>query len=103
MQEYSCGKPTSELQIIGDSTHTGTSITFKPDGSIFTVTKYEYDILANRLRDLAYLNAGIKLTLTDRRDKDAEGTSAARYSTARTVCANLYSISTATRCRSSMT
>ena len=73
MQEYSCGKPTSELQIIGDSTHTGTSITFKPDGSIFTVTKYEYDILANRLRDLAYLNAGIKLTLTDRRDKDAEG------------------------------
>lgn len=73
MQEYSCGKPTTELQIIGDSTHTGTSITFKPDGSIFTVTKYEYDILANRLRDLAYLNAGIKLTLTDRRDKDAEG------------------------------
>lgn len=73
MQEYSCGKPTTELQIIGDSSHTGTSITFKPDGSIFTVTKYEYDILANRLRDLAYLNAGIKLTLTDRRDKDAEG------------------------------
>ena len=73
MQEDSCGKPTSELQIIGDSTHTGTSITFKPDGSIFTVTKYEYDILANRLRDLAYLNAGIKLTLTDRRDTDTEG------------------------------
>ena len=73
MQEYSCGKPTTELKIIGDSTHTGTSITFKPDGSIFTVTKYEYDILANRLRDLAYLNAGIKLTLTDCRDKDAEG------------------------------
>lgn len=73
MQEYSCGKPTTELKIIGDSTHTGTSITFKPDGSIFTVTNYEYDILANRLRDLAYLNAGIRLTLTDRREIGADG------------------------------
>ncbi|MDE7443356.1 MAG: DNA gyrase subunit B, partial [Muribaculaceae bacterium] len=73
MQEYSCGKPTSELQVIGESTHTGTSITFKPDGSIFTVTEYDYGTLANRLRDLAYLNAGITLTLTDMRDLDAEG------------------------------
>lgn len=73
MQEYSCGKPTSELIITGDSTHTGTSITFKPDGSIFTVTTYDYETLSNRLRDLAFLNAGITLTLTDMRDKDAEG------------------------------
>lgn len=73
MQEYSCGKPTSELQIIGDSTHTGTSITFKPDASIFTVTEYDYNTLANRLRDLAFLNAGITLTLTDMRDLDENG------------------------------
>ncbi len=73
MQEYSCGKPTTELQIIGDSTHTGTSITFKPDASIFTVTEYDYNTLANRLRDLAFLNAGITLTLTDMRDLDENG------------------------------
>lgn len=73
MQEYSCGKPTTELQVIGESEHTGTSVTFKPDDSIFTVTKYDYNTLANRLRDLAFLNAGITLTLTDMRDIDAEG------------------------------
>ncbi|MDE6268719.1 MAG: DNA topoisomerase (ATP-hydrolyzing) subunit B [Muribaculaceae bacterium] len=73
MQEYSCGKPTTSVEIIGESETTGTSITFKPDASIFTHTEYEYSTLANRLRDLAYLNAGITLTLTDRRDLDAEG------------------------------
>ena len=73
MQEYSCGKPTTELTVIGESSHTGTSITFKPDDSIFTVTVYDYNILANRLRDLAYLNAGITLTLTDLREVDNEG------------------------------
>ena len=72
-QEYSCGKPTSELKIIGESDSTGTSVTFRPDGSIFTTTVYQYSILANRLRDLAYLNAGIRLTLTDMRDLDADG------------------------------
>ncbi len=74
MQEYSCGKPITELKVIGESTHTGTSITFKPDSSIFNVTEYDYTTLANRLRDLAYLNAGITLTLTDKRDTDEEGT-----------------------------
>lgn len=73
MQEYSCGKPITELKIIGDSTHTGTSITFKPDASIFTVTEYDYNTLANRLRDLAYLNSGITLTLTDKRSTDENG------------------------------
>ena len=73
MQEYSCGKPTTSLQVIGESSHSGTSITFKPDGSIFTVTVYDYNTLANRLRDLAFLNAGITLHLTDRRVQDAEG------------------------------
>lgn len=73
VQEYSCGKPTTELMITGESDHTGTCITFKPDASIFTVTVYDYATLSNRLRDLAYLNAGITLTLTDKRDLDAEG------------------------------
>ncbi len=73
MQEYSCGKPTTGLNLIGESTHTGTRITFKPDASIFTVTVYDYQTLANRLRDLAFLNAGITLTLTDMRNIDAEG------------------------------
>lgn len=73
MQEYSCGKPTTELQVIGESSHSGTSITFKPDDSIFTVTVYDYNTLANRLRDLAFLNAGITLRLTDKRTADDEG------------------------------
>lgn len=73
VQEYSCGKPTTELRVVGTSNHTGTSITFKPDASIFTVTEYDYKTLANRLRDLAFLNAGITLHLTDLRDLDENG------------------------------
>ena len=74
VQEYSCGKPTTELRVEGESDATGTIITFKPDASIFTVTVYEYQTLANRLRDLAFLNAGIKLTLTDMREVSEDGT-----------------------------
>ncbi len=73
MQEYSCGKPTTGLTVIGESDTTGTSITFRPDGSIFTETIYDYDTLAKRLRDLAFLNAGISLSITDRREQDADG------------------------------
>lgn len=73
VQEYSCGKPTTELRVVGDSDHTGTMITFKPDASIFTVTVYDYGTLANRLRDLAYLNAGITLTLKDMREVNEKG------------------------------
>ena len=73
MQEYAYGKPTCELTVIGESSHTGTMITFKPDPSIFTVTEYDYSTLANRLRDLAFLNAGITLKLTDMRDIDENG------------------------------
>jgi len=73
VQEYSCGKPTSALRVEGESEATGTIITFKPDASIFTVTVYDYQTLANRLRDLAYLNAGITLTLTDMRDLSEQG------------------------------
>ena len=72
-QEYSCGKPTTELMIVGESDNTGTTVIFKPDGSIFTTTVYQYSILANRLRDLAFLNSGIRLRLTDMRELDAEG------------------------------
>ncbi len=67
MQEFSCGKPLHDVEIIGETDETGTTIIFQPDGSIFTTTVYDYNILANRLRDLAFLNAGITLTLTDKR------------------------------------
>ncbi len=72
IQEYSCGKPLYAVKEVGTADKTGTKVTFHPDGSIFTETVYKYDILANRLRDLAYLNAGIRITLTDHR-ADAEG------------------------------
>lgn len=74
MQEYSCGKPYAPVEKIGDSDITGTTVTFKPDNSIFTETEYKYDILAARLRDLAFLNAGIRLTLTDKRVVNEDGT-----------------------------
>ena len=67
MQEFECGAPKFPVKEIGTSTSTGTLVTFKPDASIFTEVVYKYDILANRLRELAYLNAGITLTLTDKR------------------------------------
>ena len=69
MQEFSCGKPLHDVQIIGDTDKTGTTITFNPDGTIFSVTEYKYDILATRLRELAFLNAGITLRLTDKRNQ----------------------------------
>ena len=71
MQEYAKGKPTCAVHEIGtynaDEVGTGTCVQFWPDGSIFTETVYQYDILANRMRELAYLNAGVKITLTDKR------------------------------------
>ena len=73
-QTYSKGAPTSQVEIVGDCDDRGTTITFKPDGSIFThTTEYKYDILANRLRELAFLNKGIHLSLTDKRRKDENG------------------------------
>lgn len=72
-QEYSKGIPQTEVRVIGETDRTGTSITFKPDASIFTVTEYQYRILADRMRELAFLNAGVRLTLTDYRTRDAEG------------------------------
>ncbi|MDE6382464.1 MAG: DNA gyrase subunit B, partial [Muribaculaceae bacterium] len=73
MQEYAFGKPTCGLQVIGETDHTGTTIIFHPDATIFSETVYNYETLAARLRDLAFLNAGIRLTLTDMRERDEEG------------------------------
>ena len=72
-QEYSCGKPLYSVKEVGECDRTGTRQTFWPDGSIFTVTTYKYETLQNRLRELAYLNKGITITLTDLREKDEEG------------------------------
>ena len=72
-QEYSCGKPLYSVKEIGESNRTGTRQTFWPDNTIFTTTTYKYETLQNRLRELAYLNKGITITLTDLRDKDEEG------------------------------
>ncbi|MCD7971500.1 MAG: DNA topoisomerase (ATP-hydrolyzing) subunit B [Candidatus Azobacteroides sp.] len=73
MQEFSCGKATCDISTIGDTKETGTTITFKPDSSIFIVSEYKYDTLASRLRELAFLNAGVRLTLTDRRQIKEDG------------------------------
>ena len=74
MQEYAYGHPKAPVQIIGDTDATGTKVIFKPDPTIFTeTTVYNYATLANRLRDLAFLNAGIHLTLTDMREKNEAG------------------------------
>ena len=68
VQEFSRGVPQYPVKVVGEAEDTGTIITFKPDGEIFTVTtEYSYDILAARLRELAYLNKGVKLTITDTR------------------------------------
>ncbi len=70
VQEFQKGVPMYSVKVVGEAQDTGTIITFKPDGEIFTTsTIYNYDILATRLRELAYLNKGIKLTLTDTREE----------------------------------
>jgi len=66
-QEYAKGKPVTGVEVIGETELRGTRQQFWPDGSIFITTTYKYDILANRMRELAYLNAGIHITLTDKR------------------------------------
>ena len=73
VQEYSRGKAFADVEIVGDTDKTGTIITFKPDDTIFTVLEFRYDILATRLRELAFLNAGITLSLTDKRAPKEDG------------------------------
>ena len=72
-QEYECGKPLYAVKEVGPTDITGTRQTFWPDGSIFTVTEYKYSILQARMRELAYLNKGITITLTDKRVKEEDG------------------------------
>ncbi|MBR5983221.1 MAG: DNA topoisomerase (ATP-hydrolyzing) subunit B [Bacteroidales bacterium] len=72
-QEYAYGKPMTQVEVIGDSDKTGTQVEFWPDDTIFTVTEYKYDILETRIRDLSYLNKGIRLVLEDERSKDENG------------------------------
>ena len=72
-QEYAYGKPMTQVEVIGDSDKTGTQVEFWPDDTIFTVTENKYDILETRIRDLSYLNKGIRLVLEDERTKDENG------------------------------
>ncbi|MFI3324408.1 MAG: DNA topoisomerase (ATP-hydrolyzing) subunit B [Rikenellaceae bacterium] len=70
-QSYSKGAPTSQVEVVGECEDRGTTVTFKPDSEIFTqTTTYRYEILAKRLRELAFLNKGIHLTLTDKREAE---------------------------------
>ena len=76
-QDYAKGKPLAPVSVVGtynEGEGTGTRVQFWPDGSIFTETVYHYEILANRMRELAYLNAGVRITLTDLREKNEDGT-----------------------------
>ncbi len=72
-QDYSIGAPINELKVIGETERTGTTITFLPDDSIFSVKHYEFDILSARLRELSFLNKGILLTIVDKREKHENG------------------------------
>lgn len=73
VQEYSKGQPLYDVKVVGETNYRGTIITFKPDASIFTVTEYNYTTLANRMRELAFLNKGIRITLIDERRTDENG------------------------------
>jgi len=68
IQEYSCGKPLHSVKEVGPSSITGTRITFMPDNSIFIVSEFEWDILASRMRELAFLNRGLTIILLDERE-----------------------------------
>lgn len=72
-QTYAKGKPVTGVEEIGTADTTGTEVSFWPDASIFMTTEYQFYILENRLRELAYLNKGVRLILTDKRALDAEG------------------------------
>ncbi|MCR4964639.1 MAG: DNA topoisomerase (ATP-hydrolyzing) subunit B [Bacteroidales bacterium] len=73
MQEYAFGKPLYPVKVVGESDYRGTKVTFTPDDSIFYETVYDFNILSDRLKELAYLNKGITLTITDMRSADDKG------------------------------
>ncbi len=70
VQHYSCGNALDELRVVGDTTERGTTVKFKPDSTIFLETVYHYDVLAKRLRELAFLNKGIQVELIDEREEN---------------------------------
>jgi DNA gyrase subunit B len=72
-QEYHRGIPQFPVRVVGDSDRSGTTIKFLPDKEIFTVSEYNYETVASRLRELSFLNPGIKIFLTDMREKDEDG------------------------------
>ncbi len=72
-QEYSIGKPLYPVRVVGESDKTGTTVHFKPDNSIFTLEEYDFEILASRLRELAFLNKRIRLSIVDERELDESG------------------------------
>lgn len=72
-QEYECGKPLFPVKVVGETEKNGTRITFQPDPTIFHATEYDYTTLANRMRELAYLNHGIRIQLTDERERLEDG------------------------------
>ena len=72
-QNYAYGKPLEDVHCIGTTELRGTRQTFQPDDTIFIATEYQYEILATRLRELAYLNAGITISLTDKREANENG------------------------------
>ena len=67
-QTFERGNPTSEVEITGDTTETGTTITFTPDETIFDTTEFHFDTLSARLRELAFLNKGLRITIDDQRN-----------------------------------
>ncbi len=71
-QDYKIGDPQNKLKVTGKAKKTGTRVCFFPDRSIFKVTNFEYDIIAERLRELAYLNSGLEIVLQDKRVDDGE-------------------------------
>jgi DNA gyrase subunit B len=79
-QEYEKGKPVTAVEVIGNSDKSGTSVTFKPDSTIFQTTEFNFEILSARLRELAFLNKGILLTIKDKRELTDDGNGGtARY------------------------
>ncbi len=72
-QDYEKGKPVTPVEVIGESDKTGTTVTFKPDGTIFQTTEFNFEILTARLRELAFLNKGILLTIKDMRELIDDG------------------------------
>ena len=73
MQEYRQGRPADKVKSTGKTEKTGTIITFVPDPTIFAVTEFNYEILASRLRELAFLNKGVTLSITDKREQEENG------------------------------